>query len=71
MTQIIDLFLVDLKSMRKCVFQFVVMMDIPMLSWNGSVNVSGNINLIQGLLEAARISVTKNAQVTQIKTVRL
>ena len=45
------------------------MMGIPMLAWNGNVNVSVETNLIQDLFGAGRISAMKGAQATQIKIV--
>ena len=45
------------------------MMGIPMLAWNGNVNVSVETNLIQDLFGAGRINAMKGAQATQIKIV--
>ena len=45
------------------------MMGIPMLAWNGNVNVSVETNLIQDLFGAGRIIAMKSAPVTRIKTV--
>ena len=53
----------------KCVSRSAVMMGILMLVWNGNVNVSADMNQIQDLYGAGRISAMKGVQETLLKIV--